>query len=360
MNLNRESAVRALGELYESWGYARFRMSKFEEYGLYAANRDFLVSDSVITFTDTDGKLMALKPDVTLSIIKNAADGSTTKKLFYDENVYRVTKEAMGFREIRQVGLECVGKVDEFCLEEVLLLACRSLEKVSESSVLDVSHLGILSDLLEGSGLATEAKKRVIKCVGEKNAHEIGYICRDGGADPGYARLLGEIAGFSDRADAVIKELERFPEGAFRPESLALLKRLCRVLESQGAKDQLRLDFSVINDMNYYNGIVFKGFAEGIPSGVLSGGQYDRLTQRMGKKAGAVGFAVYTDLLRQTDEGGGGVDELLLYDGSVDPATLFGTAEKLRGEGKKVLTASAIPSGIRYKKLTDLRGGNTK
>ena len=66
-----EKAVFTLRNLYRNHGYRQFKMSKFEEYDLYSKNKDFLVSDGVITFNDTDGKLLALKPDVTLSIIKN-------------------------------------------------------------------------------------------------------------------------------------------------------------------------------------------------------------------------------------------------------------------------------------------------
>ena len=69
-----ERAVFALRQLYKSYGYRQFKMSKFEEYDLYSENKDFLVSDGVITFNDTDGKLLALKPDVTLSIIKHSKE----------------------------------------------------------------------------------------------------------------------------------------------------------------------------------------------------------------------------------------------------------------------------------------------
>ena len=70
-----EKVTFALRDLFSSYGYSRYKMSRFEEYDLYVRNKDFLISDSVITFTDTNGKLMALKPDVTLSIIKNGKDG---------------------------------------------------------------------------------------------------------------------------------------------------------------------------------------------------------------------------------------------------------------------------------------------
>jgi ATP phosphoribosyltransferase regulatory subunit len=100
---NEEKAIFALRALYKGYGYLPYKMSKFEEYDLYVRNKDFLVSDSVITFNDTNGKLLALKPDVTLSIIKNTTDEAGCKeKVYYNENVYRVNKGAHGFKEIMQ------------------------------------------------------------------------------------------------------------------------------------------------------------------------------------------------------------------------------------------------------------------
>ena len=75
-----ERALLTLRSLYKAYGYLPFKMSKFEEYDLYVRNKDFLVSDSIITFTDTAGKLLALKPDVTLSIIKNGTDEKGCKQ----------------------------------------------------------------------------------------------------------------------------------------------------------------------------------------------------------------------------------------------------------------------------------------
>ena len=69
-----EQAIFRLRDLYGRFGYQRYKMSRFEEYDLYVRNKDFLVSDEVITFTDRSGRLLAMKPDVTLSIIKNAPD----------------------------------------------------------------------------------------------------------------------------------------------------------------------------------------------------------------------------------------------------------------------------------------------
>ena len=123
----QEKVIFGLRSLYRGYGYNQYKMSKFEEYDLYAKNKDFLISDSVITFTDTNGKLMALKPDVTLSIIKNMKEpGTGVQKLFYNENVYRVSKGNQSYKEIMQVGLECIGDIGEADILQVLTLAVKS------------------------------------------------------------------------------------------------------------------------------------------------------------------------------------------------------------------------------------------
>ena len=82
-----------LGQLYQQFGYTKFKMEKIEEYDFYAENKNFLKSHKIITFPDSEGKLVALKPDITLSIIKNTkATSSHSEKRFYNENVYRVSK----------------------------------------------------------------------------------------------------------------------------------------------------------------------------------------------------------------------------------------------------------------------------
>ena len=166
-------------------GYRQFKMSKFEEYDLYVRNKDFLISDSIITFTDTNGKLMALKPDVTLSIVKNSkASEGGLEKVFYNENVYRVSRGGEAFREIMQVGAECIGEIDEYGLCEVLLLAAKSLETLSDSFVLDLSHMGILAAVLDGLGLTDAARAELLVCIGDKNLHTAREICRREGVSP--------------------------------------------------------------------------------------------------------------------------------------------------------------------------------
>ena len=127
-------------------------------------------------------------------------------------------------------------------------------------------------------------------------------------------------------------------------------------LIENGYGNMLRIDFSVINDMNYYNGIVFKGFINTIPTGVLSGGQYDKLMQKMGRKSGAIGFAVYLDLLERFNETKKGfdVDTVILYSDGDNITSLNNAIKMMADNGKSVMAQKAVPKDIKYKQLLKL------
>ena len=169
---NEERAVFDLRALYRRYGYAPYKMSRFEEYDLYVRNKDFLVSDQIITFSGPRGKLMALKPDVTLSIVKNAPEEpGVVQKVYYNENVYR------DCREIMQAGLECAGDLGSYEIAEVALLAVKSLEALGGKYVLDLSHMGLISAVLDVCGLEDSGK--AMECLRRKNLHELETLCAD-------------------------------------------------------------------------------------------------------------------------------------------------------------------------------------
>ena len=293
---SEEKIVFELRSLYQQSGYSKYKMSKFEEYDLYANNKDFLVSDHIITFTDTNGKLMALKPDVTLSIVRSSKDSDALRKVYYNENVYRVSPRSKSFQEIMQTGLECIGPIDDACVLEVVGLAKKSLGLISEDFVLTVSDLDLLYAALDALQVTADARAAILACVAGKNPDELKRLCGEYGADPEAAEFLQAMASVSGEPEEALAALQDI---GFSEESLAPLKKLTESMKRIGEGEGLRIDLSLAGDMNYYNGIVFQGYVNGIPSAVLSGGRYDRLMRKMGKKSGAIGFAVYMDLLER-------------------------------------------------------------
>lgn len=323
----------SLRQLYRSFGYLPYRMSKFEPYDLYARNRSFIVGSSMLTFTDTDGRLMALKPDVTMSIIKNYRGGQ--QKVYYSENVYREGGAAHEMTEIMQAGLECMGEIDLCSQYEVLSLACRSLELISEDYILDVADLSVVEALLSRTPADGETKKALLGYVQSKNTHNIADLCRERGVPGEVCRAWQALAGMYGPLSQTLPQLGTVCGGGMSA-ACSQLEELGRVFERKGA--HLMLDFSIITDLSYYNGLVFKGSVQGVPAVVLSGGRYDKLMGKLGKKAGAIGFAVYLDALGRVPEPerGAGTDVLLLYGPDAPPEVVAARADELRARGRTV------------------------
>ena len=343
---NEDRCGFALQNLYRCYGYIPYKMSRFEEYDLYVRNKDFLVSDQIITFSDRSGRLLAMKPDVTLSIVKNAPeDTGVVQKVYYQENVYR------DYREILQTGLECVGDLGEYEIAEVVLLAAKSLQKLGNRWVLDISHMGLLAAVLESSGLSREDQNQAMEFLHRKNFHQLKALC---GEKPVWKKLSAIVSCHGGR-EALEQIASILTTDAERQE-LQQLNNLWLILEAAGYADSVRLDFSVGNNMGYYSGVVFRGYLEGIPASVLSGGQYDKLPRKMGRNAKAIGFAVYLDLLENREEDTFLVDTLILHDGTADPMVLTAAAEEAAGRGT-VLVTRELPGARNWKQLRQFEKG---
>ena len=333
-----EAAVLRLKSLYRQYGYTPFRMSRFEEYDFYADNRSFLQSESVITFTDLNGRLMAMKPDVTLSIVKGAPDDGAVQKVYYSENVYRAdaSQRERSFREIMQVGLECIGRVDLYAQSEVVSLAARSLRVFSEDFTLDISHMAFVTGMLEDMPLTQAQRARLIEDIGRRNISDLRTLCA--GLDEKSTEALCAMASVYGSFDEQMPKLRAISRNRRTDEALDELEALYAVLEDEGLSQNLHLDFSIMNDMRYYNGVTFVGFVAGVPRSVLSGGRYDNLLRKMGKNADAIGFAIYLDALDRLLHADAGceADVLLSYDAQSDAALVAKAARAIAAEGKSV------------------------
>ena len=357
-----EKAMFALRSLYKSYGYTPYKMNKFEEYDFYLRNKDFLISDRVITFNDTDGRLLALKPDVTLSIVKNGKDRTAGKqKVYYNENVYRISGSAQCYREIMQTGLECIGDIDVYDLYETILLAAKSLSLISERYVLEISHLGILSSLLKQASDSEAFRKEAASYIAEKNAHDLRRICVGYDVSSEETEKLCSFITIYGERETVLQALEPLCTSEEAVRALETLRLLSNMLSKTSCSSNICFDFSIVNDMNYYNGIVFQGFLDGICESVLFGGQYDNLMARLGRSDRAIGFAIYLDMLEQlhSEQVKYDVDVLLLYDESVPYAMLADKTQELVSEGKSVSVQRALNAELRYRTAINLGKGDT-
>ena len=339
--------------LYGAAGYRKYRMRKFEEYSLYLENKNFLTSEHVITFNGLDGRLLALKPDVTLSIVKNTTASETEgEKLYYSESVYRLDGKSREYREIGQIGLEMLGGVDAVGTCEVCSLALQSLSRICDRSVLAVSHMGLLDEVFRSLGLSDAASERLLGCLGSGSAHELVRVSAELGVKEEAAQLLATLIAFDADEQQKLSAARRLAVSDRAREAERELERALSELARLGHAARLQLDFSIVSDRGYYNGIVFRGYIDGVPKAVLSGGRYDRLTEKFGKRLSALGFAVYLNelsyYLRPTDEFD--ADFLLLYGEGDAPFAVCKEAERLREMGS-VRVSTTVPSGLRFREI---------
>jgi len=335
-----ESVAGALRGLFESRGFRRTRPGRFEDYNLYVENRNFFTGEHVITFMDMDGRLLALKPDVTLSIVKNIPDGdlASFEKLYYIDEVYRVSPKTHEYHVLSQIGVELIGPADPFSNIEAVDLALQALSLIGPEFVLDVSHLGFVSGLLDSMELPVPVRERALAAVYAKSAHELKAVLEEAGAageSTGKLLALSEMRGTLGELLPVLSEMcvNDSMSGAVRELSM-LNSAICE----NGHAKRLFIDFSVVSDLDYYNGLLFLGYVASVPKAVLSGGRYDNLLRRMGKQSHAIGFGVDLSELNLYRKSGSkyDFDAVITYDAGCCFNELLAAQKSLLADGLRV------------------------
>lgn len=337
----RDERLRSeLIALFRGFGYDRYRMAKFESYDVYLKNKDYIDGDSIVTFTDSKGRLLALRPDVTLSIVNNLPGDGVQKKYYYDESVFRRDKRGE-YTELRQLGAEYIGGEGMYPECEAVLLAVKSLSFINSDCVLAIGHMDAVEACLSETGLSPSDYSRAREYIGAKSLHELKKLlagCRGEAAE----RLLALVS-VEGRVSQAVEKAEKLC--GVSSKAIAELKTLVGALEENGFANKVRLDFSLTDDVRYYNGVVFRGYVKGSASAVISGGRYDNMLRRMGKNARAVGFAVdMTAAAGRSEEDS--VCDTVIVGGSVSPGRLFAEADRQAALGRRVIAAERDVHGL--------------
>ncbi|MBE7088846.1 MAG: hypothetical protein E7370_04965 [Clostridiales bacterium] len=342
--LKKEEEIAVnLKSLYKSFGFSPYKMASFEEYSLYTTYIDFLTSGNVATFS-ANGKLLALRPDVTLSILKNIklSEGKT-KKLFYDEKVYRTALGGKDFKEISQIGVEVLGEVDEVSQAELLILAYKTLQTVGKDFTLEIAHMGIISSFIDELMLNSVQKNEVIAFLRAKNVHGFMEYATANNCPKLATEAFIKLINAEGEAVSVLNEVITFAQNEGAIKACNDLLKILSLIKNQ---IKITLDFSIANTSAYYNGIIIKGYVLGVPNFVLTGGRYDILAQNLGKSICAVGFALYLgELSAYINEKQNQVDTIIIY--SKDTAEkAFELANQMRKTEKSVQLAKQVPANF--------------
>ena len=280
-------------KVFSERGFRQVRTPAVEFYDVFDCNKS-LRQESMYKLTDKSGRLIALRADNTTPMARVAATKlrgyKLPVKLFYSQNIYRINSGWSGHRgEILQNGVEIIGatgiKSDLVCITASIA----ALEALELNFKIELGNVGYYNAMIAELGLESDEVQRIREYVEQKNLGKIeryGKISR-------IPMLYGGCEVFAEALDLAGDNREA-------ADALLYIKRLYDLLCGAGYEDKIMVDMGIVHDIDYYTGMVFRGYTGGAGEPVLTGGRYDRLLSAFGEDIPATGFALNVGLIADT------------------------------------------------------------
>lgn len=339
------------------WGYQEVIPPTFEYLDVLSAGLEPEVIENCYKFADrTTGRVLLLRPDVTAQIARIVAMGmlgtDTPLRLCYRTTVFRYEPEHAGRdREIFQVGAELIGTDDVATDAEIIALMVECLKEAGLPAFnISLGHVGFITGLLARTRMSPEGRKRAEQAAARKDLPRLEEILCGERVSKRASRAILEAPGLYGREE-VLKRGRALAAG--HPELLAALERLAevyRVLVAGGMKDHLVLDLGEFRGFDYYDGLAFDVFAEGVGYELGGGGRYNHLIGRFGRPVPSTGFAFDVDRLFQAleivEEAPPQRDvDVVVSAPPAEAVRMFHVARVLRRAGFRVVHGPAAPRG---------------
>lgn len=317
----RRNVEQKIAEIFISKGYCEVVTPGLEFFDVFNLNSRYFPQESMYKLVDNKGRLLVVRPDSTMPIARVAAtrlrEVPLPLRMFYSQNVYR-NKPVMRGRsdEIKQMGIELIGSDSRRADLEVISTAIEVLASCDHNKFrFEIGDIGVFRELVSKLNTDSDTKEQIRSFIEAKNYPALNDLLDSiGNNEVIYAlkqlpRLFGGYEVF-DKAASIVSD-EKIDA------ILSNLKDIYKNLETLGYDGKITVDLGIVNKMDYYTGVVMRGYLEGYGEAVLSGGRYNKLLSEFGYDAAATGFAVNIDaaakLVRISGE----------YDVSVPDAVVF-------------------------------------
>lgn len=302
----RSQVTKTLKDLFGAQGYRRVMTPALEFYDVFGKVAKYLPKETMYKLTDAKGRLMVLCPDCTVPVARLTATRlkgmRTPIRIYYNRNIYRgFPKRKSKSVEINQVGIELIGGSTVRSDLEVIGLAARSMESISRGKYrLELCHIGYFKAIMDSLDADEDTKEEIRLLIEQKNYASLSDILGKA-KDSRAARALRKLPRLFGGEEVFEKAYELFDENGAR-ESLDYLKSIYEYLRELGLGEKVIIDLGLVNLAEYYTGIIFRGYCNGIGEQILSGGRYDNLLGQFGEEHGSIGFGINVDLASQTVE----------------------------------------------------------
>lgn len=293
----KRSLEREIDDIFGKWGYKEVITPTVEFYEAFNSNSQSLNEEDMYKFFDNKGRILVLRPDMTVPIARVAAtkfkDSKFPLRLRYISNVFRVHESLGGKRnEYTDCGVECIGLNDKEADIEILVLALEGMKKLGlDDFKLEIGNIEFFNSAFEEMNLTIDDKNAIAKFIDNKNLKNLEDYLEALDIDDKYKEFLNNLPWmFGDKN--VLEDAKKWAFNDEIKESLEYLESLYAQLDELGYGKNVTFDLGMIPRLNYYTGIIFRGYGEGVGNKVLTGGRYDKLVELKGEFVPAIGFSI--------------------------------------------------------------------
>jgi len=302
----RRSVEDTAMSVFEGWSYEEVLTPSVDYYALFEKGMGHEEAQRSFRFTDNDGRMLSLRPDVTSSVARIAAtllaDRPRPLRICYAAPVFRQQQQshAEWRRENTQLGCELIGAGGRAADLEILLLAAEILSQIGlgDSFCITVNDVGIFNRLLAQLDLDDVAREQLRRLIDTRDTTELERFLAAQKLSDGVSESLFRLSSLNGKGDVLV-EARRLIANPQALEAIDSLTELWQIIESLGLQDSFEIDLADVSSLDYYTGLSFKVFVHGIGYRVGRGGRYDGLTANFGVAEPAVGFILSLDSLTE-------------------------------------------------------------
>lgn len=365
----RSALIEKLKSQFATYGYREISTSVFEQYNLYAKMNGTVNHREMVKTIDNTGQVIVLRPDITIPLTKELASHSKTLnedlRYFYVLDVYRQLANTHEYRQHTQAGVEYFGHRSAEADAEIIALAANILNDIEVGNfTIELGHAGFFKQILEDVKLTNNHLKELKRLIQGKNIPDLNLFLKTIDLDDEMFQIIQALPLLYGKLEDVLQKTSQLPLTNRLKEKVADIEAIYKVLEAYGVTEQIVIDLSLINHMDYYSDIIFQGFIEQIGKPILMGGRYDTLSEHFNAQFPAIGFAFDVELLLAGSSLRKTVtvprlDFTILYD-KKDERRAIQLAQNLRTKGRDVVTylASRKSKLPKAKHTINLHAGN--
>ncbi len=297
---------RRIRNLFEERGYDEVITPSLEYYDVFVQAGSSIGQEKMYKLTDRNGRLLVLRPDNTTPIARVVTtkldDEALPLRLYYVQKVHRAGSFHRGHStEVMQAGAELLGAKGMMADLDILTAAFEALAAVKgETFRIELGHAAIYKALIASLDVDADTAERIRSHIENKSYAALGDVLEPFQDREAYRALKAMPTLFG--GGEVLEEVSRLTDNSEVLRAVEYLRDLIDAISAAGFGENIMIDLGLVQEIDYYTGMMFRGYMGGAGAPVLVGGRYDSLCAKFGKDIPATGFAIDIDMLSESVE----------------------------------------------------------